>query len=107
DLAILDSKQQQAVSELDKEIALAAEAHDEQRIAELTEERKKLLENQRAELARFDVEHLTGMAKFKHDLPATDAELSDAIKNLRFDLFNQKLQEAAQFADNIGSAFGR
>lgn len=107
ELAILDSKQRQAVAEIDKEIAIAREQHDEERIAELTEERKKLLENQAKEIRQFAIEHLTGIEKFKHDLPATVDEINDAISRIRFDLFTERLQRAANMARSIGDAFGR
>lgn len=107
DLAILDSKQRQAVYELKKEIALAKEAKDETRVGQLTEELAKLRANQLKEIKQFDIEHLLPIDKFKNDLPRTSGEYSDQIHNMAFDLFNQKLQQAAQFAQDVGSAFGQ
>lgn len=107
ELAILDLKQQQAVSEIDKQIALAREADDETRIADLTEQRRKLLENNLKEIKAFDLEHMSEMEKFRNALPRTTDEFNEAIRDLKFELFNEKLQQAAVFADDIGSAFGR
>lgn len=107
ELAILASKQQQAVSEIEKEIALAKEAKDESRVAELTLERLKLLENQHAEVKAFKLEHLTNFDKFKSDLPATVDEINAQIEKIRFDLFTERLQRAADMAKSIGDAFGQ
>jgi hypothetical protein len=67
----------------------------------------KLKANQLAEIKQFDVEHLTGMDKFKYDLPKTSEDFKQAIKDMKFQLFNEKLQQAAQFADDVGGAFGK
>lgn len=106
ELLILSSKQQQARLEIEKEIALAAEAKDENRVQELTEERAKLLENQNREIAAFDVEHLTRFERFRNDLPRTPDEIRQRADEIRFDKFQEKLDQAAQFADDVGSAFG-
>lgn len=107
DLAILDSKQQQIVQEKQKEIALAEEAHDEQRVAELTAELAKVRSNQLSEIKQFNEEHLTTFAKFRHDLPTGEAAIREKIDQIKFDTFNQKLQQAAQFAGDLGDAFGQ
>lgn len=107
ELLILSTKQQQAVSEIEKQIALAREAEDADRIADLTEQRRKLLENQKAEIEAFEVESLRGFEKLRNDLPRTAAEINEAIESIRFDRFAQKLEQAARFAEDIGSAFGR
>lgn len=106
ELAILGSKQQQAVAEIEKQIALAKEARDETRIAELTEERKKLISNQHKEVKAFAVEHLRGIDKFRNDLPQTVQEINEQIDKIRFDLFAERLQRAADLASDIGDAFG-
>ena len=106
ELLILSSTQQQARNEIEKEIALAEELKDAQRIAELVEQRRKLIENQNAEIAAFDVEHLTGFERFRNQLPRTGAEIRERAEQIRFDNFQRKLDEAAQFADEVGSAFG-
>lgn len=107
ELLLLDIKQQQARSEIEKAIALAKEANDEARVAELTEQRRKLIENQRSEIQAFTVEHLRGIEKFRNDLPRTAKEINAAIESIRFDMFTQKLEEATQFAEDLGGAFGR
>jgi hypothetical protein len=106
DLAILDSKQLQARYELEKEIALAKEAKDEARVAQLTEEMALLRANQVQELKEFGIEHLNPMQKFENDLPRTQQEFSDKIQSAAFDQFNDHLQKAAQMASDVGDAFG-
>lgn len=107
ELAILDSKQQQARAEIEKEIELAKEAKDEQRIGALTEELATLRANQLKEVKAFGISHLTGLAKFKNDLPQTVDEINEQIEKIRFDLFTERLQRAAQMAEDVGDAFGR
>jgi hypothetical protein len=106
DLAILASKQQQARAEIEKEIAIAKENKDETRVMELTEELATLRANQIKEVKADAIEHLTGMAKFKNDLPKTVEDINEAIDNIRFDLFTERLQRAADMAQDVGDAFG-
>lgn len=105
--AILAVKQEQARLEIDKAIALAREANDLERIAELTDQRLKLMERQGIETQAFAKAHLTGLAKFTDELPRTVEEINEAIERIRFDHLMQKLQEAAGFAEDVGAAFGR
>lgn len=107
DLALVSIKQQEEISAIEKEIDIAKEKKDQNRVTELTAEKAKILANQVKELDAFDIEHLTGMAKFKNDLPRSFEDLQQAISDVRFDLFNERLQQAAQFAGDIGGAFGR
>jgi hypothetical protein len=106
DLAILSAKQEQERAELEKAILLAKEAHDEERVAELTDQLARLRANQLKDVKAFAVEHLTGMAKFKNDLPATVDEINESISKIRFDLFTERLQRAATMAEDVGDAFG-
>ncbi len=105
--SLLRLKQQEELLELDKQIALAQEAKDAKRIAELTTLRAKMLGRQGEETQAFAVEHLTGIEKFRNDLPKTVEEINEAIDDIRFDLFKEKLDEMARFAEDVGSAFGR
>jgi hypothetical protein len=107
DRLILESKQQQAVWALQTQIAAANEQHNAQRVAELTEELVKLRANQLSEWKQFDIDHLNAMQQFQRNLPATGEEFNDQTKNLAFEQFNQKLQQAAQFAGDTGDAFGK
>lgn len=105
--SLLRNRQDQELLEIDKQIELAKQLEDEKRITELTDMRKRLLERQAVETKGFAVEQLRGMEKFRNDLPKTVAEINEQIENIRFDLFTQKLQEAAQFARSLGDAFGQ
>jgi hypothetical protein len=107
DFHILDIKQEQERLELEKAITLAKDAKDTARVEQLESEYATLLENQKAEVKQFGVDHRNAMEKFTSDLPKTAEEFNDSIKALSFDLFNQKLQQAAQFAGDIGDAFGK
>lgn len=104
--SLLQLKQREELLELDKQIALAQEAEDTKRIAELTELRRRALEKQGAESKAFTQEHLRGIEKFRNDLPKTVKEINEAIEDIRFDLFTERLQQAAQFARDVGDAFG-
>jgi hypothetical protein len=70
DLAILDSKQRQVLSELQKEIAIAEEAPDEGRVAQLNDELVKLKESARRDQAvRCRAPHRHGQVQVR---PAED-----------------------------------
>jgi hypothetical protein len=104
---ILSLKQEQQREELNKAIALAQEAKDEDRIRELTEERANLLKNQKLEVKGFVQDHLTGIEKFRNDLPQTVDEINEQLERIRFDQFTERLQRAASMARDIGDAFGQ
>lgn len=106
DRLILESKQQQAKSELQKEINIATENKDWERVHELNAEMIRLQSNQLAEWKKFDNDHLNAMQRFQKDLPKTSEEFNDQIKSMAFQQFNEKLQQSAQFANDVGDAFG-
>ena len=105
--ALLALKQEQQRLEIDKSIALAREAGDQDRIAELVEQRRQLLENQKKEMAAFDVENLRGIEKLRNDLPRTVDEINEQIERIRFDLLVERLQRAAEMSEEVGDAFGQ
>lgn len=105
--SLLRNKQQQELMEIDKQIAIARELGDQQKIADLVELRRKILERHAVETKGFAVESLRGIEKFRNDLPKTVKEINEQIDNIRFDKFMEKLQDAARFAEDVGDAFGR
>lgn len=105
--AILKNRQAQELLEIDKQIEIAKQLGDEKRITELTELRRKMLERQGVETMSFAVDNLRGIEAFRNKLPQTVEEINEAIEKIRFDMFLEKLQDAARFAEDIGDAFGR
>ncbi len=107
ELSILRNKQQQELMEIDKQIAIARELGDQQKIADLTELRRKAMERQGIETKGMARSQLTGMDKFRDELPRTVDEINQQIDRIRFDKFMERLQDAARMAEEIGDAFGR
>jgi hypothetical protein len=105
--AILQNKQVQERLEIDKAISLARELEDQEEVERLMGLRAKMLARQGGETKAFAVEQLRGIEKFRNDLPKTVDEINEQIENIRFELFTEKLREAAQFAEDVGDAFGR
>ena len=105
--SILRNKQQQELMEIDKAIAIARELEDQQKIADLTEIRRKTLERQGLETTGLAKSQLTGIEKFRDELPRTVDDINQQIDRIRFDKFMETLRRAAAMAEEIGDAFGR
>lgn len=105
--AILANKQTQERLEIDKSISLAREVDDQKEVERLMDLRAKMLSRQGSESKAFAVEQLRGIEKFRNELPKTVDEINEQIEKIRFEVFTEKLQEAARFAEDVGDAFGR